>query len=260
MVDALNAFQPEGLTTYPTIVAQLAECQLAGELQIAPRMVATSGEVRTVEMTERIKAAWGREPFDYYGASEAGFMAADCDRHSGLHVFEDQVWLEVVDEDFQPVPPGRPGSRLLLTNLFNRTQPLIRYELNDLLTVSPASCPCGRPFPLLESVAGRSDDLLELPAVSGGTVTVHPLTLRSPLTRIAALSEYRIVYRRGELSVDAVLPGGGGEGTCAEIKERLGTALAERGATALPIHVKRVGEIPRHPRSGKLKAIDVECG
>jgi phenylacetate-coenzyme A ligase PaaK-like adenylate-forming protein len=64
LVEALNAFQPESLTTYPSTAALLAEQQLAGELRIAPRVIATGGEVRTPEMAERIVEAWSRRPFN----------------------------------------------------------------------------------------------------------------------------------------------------------------------------------------------------
>jgi putative adenylate-forming enzyme len=258
LVEALNAFGPEGINAYPSIAALLAEQQLAGELRIAPRLLATSGEVLTTEMRERIVAAWGRRPFNFYGASETGLIASECDHHAGLHLLDDLVQLEVVDDEYRPVAPGEPGSRLLLTNLFNRTQPLIRYELNDLVTVSPDLCPCGRPFPLLKSIEGRSDDVLEVPAAEGGTIKVHPLTLRSPLARVAALSEYRIVYRAGELRVEAVLAGADGRQTCREIETGLGAALAERGVQVPPILVESVAGIPRHPHSGKHKAIEVQ--
>jgi phenylacetate-coenzyme A ligase PaaK-like adenylate-forming protein len=188
----------------------------------------------------------------------SAYTAVECDRHAGLHLFEDQVLIEVVDDDYQPVPDGEPGSRLLITNLYNRTQPLIRYELNDLVTVSPDPCPCGRPFPLLKSIEGRSDDVLEMPATEGGTIKVHPLTLRSPLAGIGALSEYRIVYGAGELRVEAVLAGADGRQACREIEKGLGAALAERGVQAPPILVESVGKIPRHPHSGKHKVIEVE--
>ncbi len=261
LVEELNAFQPEGLSAYASTAALLAERQLSGDLHISPRVVTTGAEVRSPEMEERIVAAWGRAPFDFYNASESGAgLAAECDRHAGLHVFEDLAQIEVVDDEYRPVPAGEPGSRLLLTNLFNRTQPLIRYELDDLVTLSPDPCPCGRPFPLLESVDGRSDDLLELPATAGGTVSIHPLTLRSPLSRIAALSEYRIVYGRGELRVDAVLNGASDRRrTCREVKARLAEALAESGAQAPPIRIECVAEIPRHPHSGKKKTIEARA-
>jgi phenylacetate-CoA ligase len=260
LVDALNAFRPEGVNTYASTAALLAERQLAGELRIAPRVVVTNGEVLTTEMREQVAAAFGRTPFNCYGATEAGFMAFECDRHAGLHVLEDQVLLEIVDDEHRPVPDGEPGSRLLLTNLFNRTQPLIRYELNDLVTVSPEPCSCGRPFPLLSSIEGRSDDVLEMPATDGGKIKIHPLTLRSPLAGIAALSEYRIVYGAGGLRIDAVLNGGDHEVARREIETRLAVALDTAGAQPPRIRVKEVGTIPRHPHSGKHKAVEVEAG
>jgi phenylacetate-coenzyme A ligase PaaK-like adenylate-forming protein len=259
LAEALDAFQPEGINTYPSIAAMLAERQLAGELRIAPRVVGVSGEVLSAEMRDRITAAWGRQPFDIYGATEMGWGAVECDHHTGMHVFEDWVLLEVVDDEYRPVPAGEPGSRLLITNLFNRTQPLIRYELNDLVTVSSDPCPCGRPFPLLRSVDGRCDDVLEMPAIDGGKVKVHPLSLRSPLAGIAALSEYRIVYGASGLRVEAVLNGGGDHGqACREIEARLGAALTAGGAQAPPIRIERVGSIPRHPHSGKQKVVEVD--
>jgi len=257
LVKGLNRFQPEYLPTYPSLAALLAERQLAGELRIAPRVISTSGEVRTAEMEKRIVAAWGQQPFNLYVASEAGFIAAECDRHSGLHIFDDQVLIEVVDNGYRSVQAGKAGSRLLITNLSNRTQPLIRYELSDLVTVSPHACPCGRPFPLLEAVDGRREDVLELPAVAGGAVAIHPVTLHSPLTGLAELSEYRIAYRHDELRVEVVLNGGEEQRTCGEVESRLATALARQGAQAPPIRVETVAEMPRHPDSGKHRAVEV---
>jgi len=262
LVEALNAFRPEALNAYASTAALLAEKQLEGALDISPEAVVTIAEVLTPEMAQRIAAAWGRAPFNGYGSSETGPATAfECDRHVGLHAFEDLVQIEVVDDEHRPVPAGKPGSRLLVTNLFNRVQPLIRYELDDLVTLSPDPCPCGRPFPLLESVEGRSDDLLELAATAGGTIGIHPLTVRSPLSGIAALSEYRIVYREGELRVEAVLSAATGDGarTCREIEARLAQALAESGAQSPPIQVESVAEIPRHPHSGKKKTIEVQA-
>jgi phenylacetate-CoA ligase len=258
LVEALNAFQPKGIGAYPSTVALLAERQLAGELRIGPQMVFTSGEVRTAEMEQRIVEAWGRASFNLYGATEIGaYSAVECAHHVGLHVFEDQVLLEVVDDEYRPVPDGRPGSRLLITNLFNRTQPLIRYELNDLVAFSPDPCPCGRPFPLLKSINGRSNDVLVMRASGGGTIKVQPLAVGGPMVGVPGLSEYRIVHEQGELHVKAVVNGADRSQTCDEIERRLATALTEQGAQTPPIRVESVSEIPRHPHSGKHKVIEV---
>jgi putative adenylate-forming enzyme len=258
LVSALNAYRPEALTAYPSVAAILAGEQLAGRLRIAPSVVSTTSEVRTAEMEEQITAAWGQVPFNAYASTETGFLAADCDRHMGMHVFSDLIHLEVLDAAGRPVAPGEPGSRVLITNLVNRTQPLIRFELGDLITLADRTCPCGRPHPLLETVDGRRDDVLDLPTAEGGLVAVHPLAIRSPLAKIAALQEYRVVREPEALRVQAVIgrdsedPEPVGE----EIVRRLQASLAERGVRTLPIVVEPVSEIPRHPRSGKRRLIE----
>lgn len=255
LAEELDAFRPEGLTGYSSVVALLADEQIAGRLRIDPVTVATTSEVRTPEMEQRIVAAWGRKPFNGYATTETGMLATDCDRHAGMHVLEDLALLEVVDGECRPVAPGTPGAKVLVTNLVNRTQPLIRFELTDLVTVSPDPCPCGRPFPVLSSVDGRSDDILSLPARGGGTVAVHPLTLRSPLAGMASLRQYRIVHDHRGLTVEAVLRPGARD-VSAEVARRLGDALSDRGVEPPAIAVVPVAAIERHPGSGKAKLVE----
>jgi putative adenylate-forming enzyme len=261
-VSALNAHRPGVLVAYSSSAAMLAEEQLAGRLRIAPEVVVTTSEVRTVEMEERIREAWGRDPFNGYASTETGFLATDCKHHRGLHLLSELVYLEVVNDEGRPVAPGEPGSRTLVTNLVNRTQPLIRFELNDLVTLAPQPCPCGRPHQLIETVDGRRDDILSFPGVHGGTVSVHPLAIRSPLAAIAALREYRVVQEPAALRVEAVLAGANGErgSTAEEIAQRLESALSARGARPPRIAVEPVVEIPRHPGSGKRRLIEVRTG
>lgn len=260
LVDALNLFRPEAVVAYASVAAMLADEQIAGRLQIVPRAVCGTSEVLTADMAARIGSAWGSTPFDCYGTTETGMLACDCDRHAGLHVFEDLVHVEVVDDDGRPVADGLPGSRILVTNLINRTQPLIRYELTDLVTISPEPCPCGRPYKLIEKIDGRTDDVLSLAAPAGGEVTVHPLVLRSPLAKVAGLRQYRIVHDDEGLHVEAVLMDGCGEQTRAEVGSRLRAALGEAGAGATAVEVVQVEAIERHAGSGKAKLIESRRG
>lgn len=255
LVAALNAFRPEAFLAYASVAALLAEEQLDGRLAISPESVVTTSEVRTAEMGARIRAAWGRAPFDLYASTETGMLAGECEHHTGLHVFADHTLLEVVDETGHPVPAGIEGHRLLATNLVNRTQPLIRYELTDRVTVLPEPCPCGRPYPLLAAVDGRSDDLLKLPARNGGIVTVHPLAIRSPLAKVRGLREYRVVLDRDGLTIEAVLDPAA-DADAARIPALIEAALAESGATSPPVRLQPVAEIARHPVSGKKKLVE----
>ncbi len=120
---------PEIIGGYPSMISLLAEEQLRGRLAVAPRAVLTTSEVLTDDAEARIERAWSK-PVQGYVSTEVGVIASGTLDDAGMHVCEEAV-VEVVDEANRPVPPGTLGSKVLLTNLVNRTQPLIRYELPD---------------------------------------------------------------------------------------------------------------------------------
>ena len=160
LIAALDAFDPQEISGYPSALALLARAQLEGRLAITPRFVATAGEVRTPEMEAAMVEAWGVRPFDMYGITEAGITATDCPEHAGLHVLEDQVRVEVVDDDGDLVGDGEVG-RLVITPLHGRTLPLLRYEMGDLVRATAEPCACGRPYLRLLEIQGRQDDVLD---------------------------------------------------------------------------------------------------
>ena len=98
----------------------------------------------TVEVRALVRRAWSIEVQDTYGATEYAPIASEC-AQGRKHLFENGAIVDVVDEHGRAVPAGERGARLLLTVLGRLTQPLIRYELSDLVRVSNEPCPCGRP-------------------------------------------------------------------------------------------------------------------
>ena len=148
----LDAFEPEVLVAYASMLRILAEEQTAGRLHIHPMAVNASSEVLTPHTRQLISEAWGGVPFEVYAATETGGIAAECAEHRGMHVFEDLVIAESVDDNYAPVPDGETGSRLLVTVLHSRSLPLIRYELTDRVRLSARRCDCGRTLRMLEAV------------------------------------------------------------------------------------------------------------
>jgi phenylacetate-coenzyme A ligase PaaK-like adenylate-forming protein len=176
LVAPLNDFQPTIIATYPTAAALLADEAAAGRLRIAPRHVLTGGEHLSAAVRARVTEALGAPVRASYGASEFLPIAWECAR-GHLHVNEDWVLLEPVDSQYRPVPPGYASHSVLLTNLANLTQPLIRYDLGDQVMMPPGRCPCGSAMPRIE-VEGRRDDVLRVPARKPGeTVSLLPLAL-----------------------------------------------------------------------------------
>src|SRR4030095_3348516 len=96
IIEALNTFRPDVLVAYASMIRMFAEEQLAGRLHITLRGVNSASEVLTPEARMRVTQAWGIAPFDVYAATETGGIAAECDRHQGMHLFEDLVISEVV--------------------------------------------------------------------------------------------------------------------------------------------------------------------
>ena len=91
--------------------------------------------------------------------------------------------VEPVDADHRPVPPGTVSRTVLITNLANRVQLIIRYDVGDRILVRPDPCPCGDPAPAIR-VQGRASDVLIFPAADGrGVVTVPPLALGTVVDR-----------------------------------------------------------------------------
>jgi phenylacetate-CoA ligase len=249
----LDAYQPTYILGYPSTMAMLAEEQLAGRLRLEPRSIITSSEVRTAPMATAIRAAWGVTPHDCLGLTELGITAVDCVRHEGMHLFEDLAIVEVVDEAGRPVPDGEPGARVLVTNLCNRTQPIIRFEVSDLLTVTRAPCACGVTFRRIVALDGRSDDVLTLPGPRGD-VRVHPIHLRGALGQHSAVLQYQISQTADGLDVLVVLGAGAGPDTASDITARLTRALDARGAT-VAVRVRPVAAIAREAGAGKLKLV-----
>ncbi len=117
-----------------------------------------------------------------------------------MHLFEDLVLAEVVDANGRPVPPGVSGDRLLVTVLFSRTLPLIRYELTDRVRLATESCPCGRPLRLLAAVEGCTDDLMRLPGRDGTRRPVHPVVFHRALELVDA-SGWQVRRDQDELTM-----------------------------------------------------------
>lgn len=256
-VNALNAFQPEVLSSYPSIISLLALEQIEGRLNIHPRMIGIGGETHTKEMALNIQSAWGITPFDLYGTTEGGAFNMDCPFHRGIHIAEDLTIMEVVDEDNQPVPAGSAGYKLLITNLFNYTQPLIRYEVSDMLTISKEICPCGSPFKLIAKVAGRNDDIIYLPDARGRDAPVHPIHFATALGVIKEIKEYLVVHEEKGLFISVVLrQQAAGEGVAAEIKTNLEKSFRSLDVNYREIHVRFIDKIERDPNAmGKAKLV-----
>jgi putative adenylate-forming enzyme len=241
IIDGLNAWQPQNLIAYASMARILAEEQLAGRLRISPQAVMSASEVLTPDSRDKIRRAWNCQAFDVYAATETAGIASECSLHR-LHLFEDLVITEVVDDNNRTVPAGKFGAKILVTVLFSRTQPLIRYEISDRVMKTDETCPCGMGFALLNGIEGRAEDILELPGQSGRFVRIHPnvfhhILERLPVQAWQVLDErnaIRVLLARPERAIDTL-----------RVSSEIEQALRQQGALPLPIFIERVEEVTK---------------
>ena len=243
IVSRLNDWQPEVLAVYPSVLRQLADAQLRGQLRIQLQSVATSAEVLPEETRRLVKEAWGLRVFDTYGATEYAPISAEC-AYGRKHLFEDEAVIEVVDEGGRPVPAGVSGDRILLTIFDRRTQPLIRYEISDMVTPIAGTCECGRPFRLIESIEGRTEDILYFADRAGqpDVIAIHPNLFHGVLEAVPATG-WQVVQDESGLCV--LLTGIRDESMCKPLVTQLRQALAQQGALPGAIRVTMVDALPR---------------
>jgi len=254
LVGELNALQPTFLVSFPTVLALLANEQREGRLRINPRFVATTAEWIGRAAREGIAAAFNCMVRNAYAASEFMGIAFDC-KKGQLHVNSDWVILEPVDARFEPVPAREVSRTVLLTNLVNRVQPIIRYDLGDSITLSPDPCPCGSPLPVVR-VEGRRDEILSFRAPGGEATRLPPRALADAVEGAAGVRRCQVIQTGPEvLSVRIeVVPGSDSSEIWEGVVRRMRDYLSAQGL--LSVKVERAKELPmRDPVSGKFRTV-----
>jgi phenylacetate-CoA ligase len=251
LVRELDAFAPTVLATYPTAAELLAEEKLAGRLTLQPRELWLGGEQLVDATRARIARAFDCRVREGYGASECLSIAWDCS-HGALHVNSDWVVLEPIDRAGEPVAPGTASHSVLLTNLANRVQPMIRYDLGDSVTIGAVRCACGSPFPTLR-IEGRRDDVLEFDG-RDGPVKLLPLALVTVMEDEAGAFDFQLVARDRGTLVLRLEHDDGRQPLRSACRHVLRTYLDRNGLASVTV-VDDDAPPQREPVSGKLRRV-----
>lgn len=252
LVRELNKFQPHVFGGYASNVHLLALEQIAGRLKIAPQMVITTAETLKKEARKAVKMAWGVEPFEAYGATETAEAASECQEHRGFHIYEDVIILEVVDNNNKPVPPGKYGNKVLVTILWNRTLPLIRYEISDHVKLAKKPCPCGRPFQLIAEVQGREEQVMYLSGKAGGKVRIEPDIFFDSMVMLP-IDGWQVEQENKD-TITFLILGPHPEFQEAKFLKKMAGEFMKRGAKQPTLKVEYITEL-RRTKVGKLVTI-----
>lgn len=244
-VEGLNNLQPGILEGYPSVLHTLAREAHAGRLRIKPEHLILYAEPLSPEAREALESAWDARIWNMWAISEGGAAGSSCARGAWMHLSDDLLIIEAVDEKGRPVPPGTRSARVYLTNLFNFTLPLIRYELTDEVTLLDGACPCGSTHGRIADIQGRSDESF----IYKDNLIVHPSVLRSPLGRERNIAEYQV--RQTERGADVSIRCLGPVNT-ARLEEKIRGELLRLGLPSPEVKVETVERLERGA-TGKLK-------
>jgi putative adenylate-forming enzyme len=250
-IKALNEWQPTVLAAPPSLLRLLAEAQASGQLHIAPRKVIGVAEVLDPIDEQVIAEQFGAPIHQVYQATE-GLIATTC--HLGtLHLSEDVMVV-------QREPLSDEGKRFvpILSDFRRRTQPILRYRLDDVLVLRDAPCPCGSAFTALERIEGRCDDLFYLRKLSGddGWIPLFPDYVRRVIINHAPTLRAYIARQSEAERVEIALEVPEGDYPTAQITIEAGwqALCAKVGAIAPRLYFTQ--EIPPRPPERKLKRVE----
>lgn len=256
-IGRLNRFRPHYLHSYPTFLEALAHAKLEGVLDIEPEFISLGSEPFSENARSLVHAAFpGAEISETYGATECIVMANQC-REGRLHVNEDLCILEPVDRYGGPVPIGAPSAKVYVTNLLNRAQPLLRYELQDSVTMLGGECPCGSPMAAIR-VEGRSDDTFFFADAAGRYHAHPPIPFEALFLNVTGLAQYQLIHEvQNHVRVRFVPKDGADPRAVARrLIERFSEYLARNHLhECVHVEVEPVSRLEREPGGQKLRQV-----
>jgi phenylacetate-coenzyme A ligase PaaK-like adenylate-forming protein len=192
--EQLAEYRPTHLTAYASMLHQIARNIESGRVTLKPDLeeVVNISERLMPKAREHYAEIFGAPILDNYSMGECLFLTNGCTASHGMHINADWALVEVVDESNRPVPDGKLGAKVLVTNLANYAQPIIRYEIGDMIQMAAKPCGCGSNLPLIDHVEGRDSDVFEI-KTDEGTKSLQPTIFELALGRLLDVREYQIV-------------------------------------------------------------------
>jgi putative adenylate-forming enzyme len=189
----LEDIMPNTLSAPPSMLKIIAKQIEKGKLSIEPKRVISYAEVLYADVKKYLGDVFKCPVHEIYKCTE-GPIAITC-KYGSLHINEDLVFAETLNKDGTETEPGKPCWKLIITDLHKTTQPIIRYELNDIITISPDQCPCGSVFRVIKRVQGRSDDMFWARSLKTGKwqFIIPDYISRALISSTETIDEYQVV-------------------------------------------------------------------
>lgn len=186
-LEKLNSYQPDVIVAQPSMLIQVAKAQKAGRIKIQPKKIISVAEVLEAFDHSLLKRTFNQVIHQTYQCTE-GFLAKTCE-YGTLHFNEDIVkiekrYLDAAEERYHPI----------ITDFTRSSQPIIRYELNDIIIDKKEPCPCGSIFQAIDHIEGRADDVFLFKNKKGEEIQVFPDFIRRAIILASTkVQEYIVV-------------------------------------------------------------------
>jgi phenylacetate-CoA ligase len=241
-IRTINLFKPEFVRGYAGSLFEL--CRYAEQRKIplySPKIVVSAAENLSDTMRNVIESNFGTKVYNFYGSREISNLGGEC-KDGLLHSFLFWNYMEVLDKYNQPVQEGEEG-RVVVTNLYNYSMPLIRYEIGDMAILGPEKCSCGQVLPTLKTVSGRITDhfILEDGTLIHGEYFTHLFYLKDWIIAFKIIQEDYLKIR-----IQIVIKGKINPSDQADIESKIILVMGSNCRIIWDI----VDEIPKTP-SGK---------
>lgn len=245
-VNAIRRFSPRLIRGYPSALYTFAKyLQKNGINDIRPKSVLSTGEKSFEFQKELMKDVFDCDVYERYGSNEFGNIAHECSEHHGLHILTDLFYVEILRNN-SPVETGETGE-IVVTSLDNYYMPFVRYRVGDMGALTEAQCSCGRGFPMLEEIKGRSFDVIVTP--SGKTLGGFFWTFIS--RAIPGIKQFQVFQKDMGRIVFKIVPD---KSFKHESLKKLEREIKDKGGNDIKVDFDIVNEIPLTP-SGKFRFI-----
>jgi phenylacetate-CoA ligase len=201
-IDIINRFRPMLIVGYPsTLDFFSSHIEKSKKLTHFPKAIITSGETLYQNQRANIQRVFSCKVMNRYGCREVGGIAHECIEQNGLHIHSSHVIVEVVDANGNACKPGELGE-IVVTDLDNYAFPFVRYKIGDLGILSDRKCKCGINTPMLQSVEGRTFDLII--GTNGNRVPGNFFTLLR--NKIKGINQFQIIQKKqGEITAKLIV-------------------------------------------------------
>jgi amino acid adenylation domain-containing protein len=247
VIEQLQRFQPHRMTGYSSSIEPLAQWAIEGRLRIQPQRIFVSGDLLIPSTEQTIRQAWGAPISNLYGASESLFLAIQETDDKAMTLMDDLNVLKILDSENDEVAPGEEG-RVVITNLYNHTLRVLRYELGDWVVKGKA---LASGFSSIEGIQpGKASDALPIILDDGTRERLSPRALTSFYA--PGLERAQFIFREPDrVQIDYAAK----ETINDEVSKEFRRILTMKGASKMAFTTRRVPSIPADPKTGKVRLV-----